>query len=30
MVDELPRNSSGKLLKHKLVAMYGRIPRSKI
>jgi len=30
VVDSLPRNSSGKILKHKLVAQYGRIPRSKL
>jgi non-ribosomal peptide synthetase component E (peptide arylation enzyme) len=30
MVDSLPRNSSGKVLKHKLIDMFGRIQRSKL
>ena len=30
LVDELPKNSSGKVLKHKLVATFGRIRRSKL
>ena len=30
LVDELPKNSSGKILKHKLVATFGRIRRSKL
>jgi acyl-CoA synthetase (AMP-forming)/AMP-acid ligase II len=30
MVDSLPRNSSGKVLKHELIDMFGRIQRSKL
>ena len=30
LVNELPRNSSGKILKHKLVAIYGKPSRSKL
>jgi acyl-CoA synthetase (AMP-forming)/AMP-acid ligase II len=30
LVDKLPRNSSGKVLKHKLVAIYGRNPTSRL
>lgn len=30
LVDSLPRNSSGKIIKNKLIAQYGRIRRSKL